>query len=516
MTSTLDEPLTSDVAHRSADEPMVPRPRRRRWGRLLVGVLVVAVLAAGAWAVAAWRLDRWPFDGDADQADVAATVTRQVVSVGEGTLTDTVSAESTVEAAHTESLSFSASGTVSAVFVEVGDTVSAGQVVARLDSASLRADVADAQASVTELEAQIHNYSVELWEYREDNEDDPDEYDEGDKLADQIASSEARLAVANDNLADAEHALDGAVLTATIDGSVTAIDINEGEELGSDGSGGTTLTGSETGSGASSSTLGAGGSVLPGAATSSSDNSGAQVEIVSAGLYKVELSLDSADIEGVEVGQQVTISEATSSSTGFPGLPGGFPGGGLPGGVGGFPGGGFPGGEDGEAVGPEAVADGASTTGTVVEVSDIADASSGVATYSVVVEFTDEAGDFYIGTTVIAEITVSERSGAVLVASNAVTTQGGQSTVEVALDGTAGGPTETRLVTTGESSGTQIEITSGLQAGEQVIVEFSGGPGGNFQLPDGFGEGGFPGGFQPPEGFGEGGFPGDSIGGSNP
>ena len=46
----------------------------------------------------------------------------------------------------------------------------------------------------------------------------------------------------------------------------------------------------------------------------------------------------------------------------------------------------------------------------------------------------------------------------------AVTTTNGHSTVMVATDGTADGPTETRTVTTGGRSGAMIEITSGLPA----------------------------------------------------
>src|SRR5262249_8068769 len=63
----------------------------------------------------------------------------------------------------------------------------------------------------------------------------------------------------------------------------------------------------------------------------------------------------------------------------------------------------------------------------------------------------------------------------------------------VATDGTAAGPTETRTVTTGGRSGALIEITSGLQAGDKVVVEVpagfanrTGGEGGGF----GGGEGG--------------------------
>ena len=40
----------------------------------------------------------------------------------------------------------------------------------------------------------------------------------------------------------------------------------------------------------------------------------------------------------------------------------------------------------------------------------------------------------------------------------------------VATSGKLGGPTETRTVTTGITAGGQTEITSGLKAGEQVVL----------------------------------------------
>ena len=497
--AALDEPHISIKPSADGQLPMGP-PRRLRHRRPLltavVCLVVVGALVATA-AIAGW----FPFAKDDSAADAAtAAGTSQLVTVSEGSIAETVSAESTVAAAETESLSFSSSGTVSEVLVKAGDVVTVGQVLARVDSASLRADVADAQASVAELQAQIDNYSIELWEYRDDHDDEDDEYDDGDVIEDQITSAQARLDVANDTLADAQEALGGADLTASIAGTVASVDLTVGEQLGSDGTGGTTMTGSGTNSGNSNGSIGSGSTGLPGATTSADGESTAQIEIVSTGRYQVELSLDSTDIANVAVGQQVSITEATSSSSGLPGG-GAFPGGG------GFPGGGrggFPGAgqtdqdEEGEDTGPEAVAGGASATGTVTEVSSIADASSGVPSYSVIVQFTDDAGDFYIGTSVIAEITTSNRDGVLLVPSLAVTSANGASTVQVAVDGTLDGRLETRPVTTGETSGNQIEITSGLSVGEQVVVE----------LPGATGGGAFPGGGELPEGFPQRGFPG--------
>ena len=66
--------------------------------------------------------------------------------------------------------------------------------------------------------------------------------------------------------------------------------------------------------------------------------------------------------------------------------------------------------------------------------------------------------------------------------------------VTVATDGQADGATEDREVTTGEPSNGMVEITSGLRAGEQVVIEVPSFPGGG-QQP---GSGEMPGGMSPP------------------
>ncbi len=107
----------------------------------------------------------------------------------------------------------------------------------------------------------------------------------------------------------------------------------------------------------------------------------------------------------------------------------------------------------------------------------MADASSGVATYPVTVAFADSSGDFNPGATVTVTITYAEKADAIQVPTRAVTTSGGAATVTVSTDGVAGGATETRTVTTGLTSGIMTEITSGLAAGDQVVLATPARPG---------------------------------------
>jgi membrane fusion protein, macrolide-specific efflux system len=440
---------------------------RRLAAKPFVVMPLVAVLGLGGW----WGLRS---DDGADSSTAGAA--DQVVEATTGPMALTVSAEGTVAAAETDDLSFTSAGTVTAVNVSAGDVVQAGQVLATIDSAELEAAVADAEADVADAEAALAD-------------------DEGAGASDeQIDADQSRLTSAQDALASTQEQLAGAQLVASFDGTVASVDITVGEELASGGAGGTALTGSDTGTGQSAGTIGE--SDTQGLPTSTDQETSAtpHIQVVSAGRFTVELGFDDTDIEQLDVGQTATVSLSTGSSTTGFGPPGGgaFPGGGSAPGGGGFPGGGtFPGGGEPSAQGDGgsgedeapteagAVPGGAEAAGEVTEVGAMADASSGVASYPVTVAFTDDSGDYNVGATVMVEITYDEREDVVQVPAMAVTTADGTSTVTVRSDD----GDEDRAVDTGLTSGSMVEITSGLEAGEQVVVTVPGARGGGG--PDG-------------------------------
>lgn len=441
---------------------------------------MLAVLGAAGAGV--WFVVNRGDDSDAASVTEQITTTPQVVDVSTGTFSTSVSAEGTVAAQDTESLSFTAAGTVTAVNVAAGDHVTVDQVLATLDSPALESALASAAADVADAEAKLA--------------DDIDD----DASDEQLLADWTNLDVANDSLTNAYEALEGLQLVSTIDGEITSVNLAVGDELSSGGTGGTSMTGSGSGSGNSAgglgSTTGAGGA---GGASSSAD-----IEIVTTGSYSVDVAIDATDIDSVALGQSATV-RVTSASTSTNTFPGGgvFPAGGaFPGGGGTFPGGGNAtagqgGGDistDQGATGQTTTATGATATGTVSEVSTIADASSGVASYTVTVTFSDDSGDIYVGSAVTVDITTAERTGVVQVPVQAVTTgTDGTSTVQVATDGTVDGAVEIRTVETGDTSGRMIEIVSGLSVGEQIIVEMPGFAGGG-QTGIGGQTGGFPGG----------------------
>ncbi|MCB0962419.1 MAG: biotin/lipoyl-binding protein, partial [Acidimicrobiales bacterium] len=331
---------------------------------------LVAALAFGGW----FTFLR------SDATEAAETPAATVVEATVGTMSRTVSADGTIAAAESEDLSFGSSGTVTAVHVEAGDTVTAGQVLAEIDSAELQASVASAEATLADAQAKLA--------------DDVD----ADASDEQLAADESSVSSAQDALDAADEALEGATLVATIDGTVASVAITEGEQLGDGGQGGVDATGSGSGSGASAGTLGSSSQVPGTGGTGSTDSSttdGADISISSTGRYVVQLGFDDTDIANVEVGQLATVGLSSSTSTGFPGGDG-FPGGGF-GGVGATTDQADDEADSTEEV-PEVAALGADQTsgpeGFVTEVGAVADASSGVASYPVTVAFADDSGEY--------------------------------------------------------------------------------------------------------------------------
>lgn len=394
----------------------------------------------------------------------------RVVEVSTGTVGESVTAQGTVANAETADLSFEVAGTVETVTVTAGDQVKAGQVLATLNSAALEAALADAEAQLAEAGAAL---------------DDAQDSDADDTAID---AAEAAVVTAQDAVDSATEDLAGIWLVADFDGLVAAVDLTVGEQLGSSGTAGTSMTGTGSGSGRSASTSSSAtsGTGQQGGGTSgSTTSSDPQIQLISQGRFDVELAVAAADIADVVVGQDVDLSISTTASGSSESSSGGF---GPPG----MQGGGPPGMQGGNS--STAASSGSSeeidVTGAVTSVGRVADASSGVATYSVTVAFSDDTGEIWAGSTATADIHVSDRNDVTLVESMAVSTDNGTSTVTVAVDGTLDGATEERTVTTGETSGNMIEIVDGLVPGEQVIVAAPsfGGPGGG--SPPGMGSGG--------------------------
>lgn len=462
MAATTSPPVTEDVTVVTPDDRPAPTARKKR-RRGLAWLLLLPALALAGFGT--WRVT----SKSEAPAATTPTQTKQVVAASTGSMSNTVSAQGTIAAEQTDELNFDVSGEVTAVNVVAGDKVTAGQVLATIDSAELASALATAQSNLSDAQATLSN-----------------DYSAGASYT-QITADQAKVTTATDAVATAEANLEAASLIATFDGTVSSVNLTVGEQLGSGGTGSTSSTGSASGSGQSSSPLGSSSNsptgnnrATTGSTSATTTTSTAQVVVVSAGKYKVTLQVSSADVGQVSAGQNVSLTTTSSTSSSNAG---GFPGGGaFPGGGGAFPGGGaIPGGGgvggggqgNGNAAngqgGGRTGRSGATASGTVTEVGKVASASSGVATYPVTVTFAADPAQFFVGGSVTAQITTTKIDNVVQVPSQAVTTDADGSSVQLSTDGTAD-HTETRTVTTGITASGMVQITAGLNAGDKVVV----------------------------------------------
>lgn len=223
--------------------------RPRRLVLSLVALVVVAGVAGG------WLLLR---GGE----PAAATTTTATVQTQ--TLKQTVTASGTVAAATTAELSFDVSGTVTAVYVEPGEKVKKGQRLAAIDDDVLQAELDAAESSLT---AARTARSLDVA-------DDASEV--------QLAADDAAVLAAESKLAQAQDAVDDAVLRSTTKGTVTDVGLEVGDTAGS-------------------------GSVTGSAGSADGSDSGT-ITVVSTGEFVVDASVASADIEKVSVGLQAELS----------------------------------------------------------------------------------------------------------------------------------------------------------------------------------------------------------------
>ncbi len=136
----------------------------------------------------------------------------------------------TVQARIQADLAFRVAGKVIARPVEIGDHVSAGQVLARLDPADLRYSLESATAALQSAEADLTQTDADLRRYETLGRSSPaylpQEYDR--RVAAQRMAA-ARRVQAQRQLALARDQLDYGVLTADADGILTALPVQIGQ-----------------------------------------------------------------------------------------------------------------------------------------------------------------------------------------------------------------------------------------------------------------------------------------------
>jgi len=119
---------------------------------------------------------------------------------------------------------------------------------------------------------------------------------------------------------------------------------------------------------------------------------------------------------------------------------------------------------------------GQNLTGKVANVEPLATKSEkGTNTYNVTVAIASTDQGIKPGMTAVAQIVTQSKSGVVLVPRRAVQSANGQTFVLIPKEGQPGPDgtpaSERRSVTMGLSNNDSVEITSGLKAGEQILIK---------------------------------------------
>jgi macrolide-specific efflux system membrane fusion protein len=379
---------------------------RKRWLKrksTIAGAVVVVVAAAG---VGTWLAT------SNSSASPLVTTTTSVQTIATGTITKTVASSGTLEPANQANLDFGASGRVTAVNVTAGQTVTAGQALATVDSTSLAAALAEAQATLANDQALLSS-----------------DQSAGASAA-QIASDQANMASTQTQVTNAQTSLADATLTSTISGTVASVNLSVGQQVSgssSSSSSSSTATGSTSGGSSFSAGGAAGGlsstsaSSASSSSSSSSSSSTAQVVVVSTGSYIVNASVNSTQVGELKVGDQVTITVSGSTAPVY---------------------------------------------GTVGSIGLLATTTSGVSSFPVVIDVTGSPAGLYGGSSATVSIITEELQDVVVVPTTAIKYSGNATTVSLDSDGKK----VTRDIDIGAASGGDTQVTSGLSVGDKVYV----------------------------------------------
>lgn len=352
----------------------------------------------------------------------SATPQYQTATVTRGTLITSVSASGSVSVANKVSVTTQASGAIDEVFIQNGDTVSAGQTIAtvKLDQngqqkqASSWAQYLSAQNSLAS--AQATQYTLQNQEFVANQKFMNDAVANGKPTDDPLYVEEqaswlaAEGAYKNQSgvIAQAQSALNSASLayqavsstiTAPITGTITDLTLTPGMQISG-----------SSGNSSSNST------------TTTTDSGQAIASIQTGGTPVVSVSIAEVDVPKVQVGQKATLT--------FDALPN------------------------------------ETFTGKIIGINTTGAVSSGVTTYPATIALDTASDQILPNMSATANIITKIDDNVLMVPSAAIQTGANGSTVRVLQNGKV----TSVPVTTGDSSDTDTEITSGLTEGQTVVT----------------------------------------------
>ena len=217
----------------------ITRKRKRsRWGGWVLWSVVLIGLAAGGYAF--WQ----------DQSTDTATLRYTTRPAAKGDITVIVTAVGTVQPIEQVNVGSLISGTIAEVDVAINDVVAKGQVLARLDTLSLEAELARDEASLSASTAQVEDALASLDAAKAalaraqklrakglNSEEDLAAAETAKRRADAaIASAKANVHVSEANVKLSQTSIDKAVIVAPIDGMVLDMTADLGQTVSASGS----------------------------------------------------------------------------------------------------------------------------------------------------------------------------------------------------------------------------------------------------------------------------------------
>ncbi|MDE3088107.1 MAG: efflux RND transporter periplasmic adaptor subunit [Chloroflexota bacterium] len=401
---------------------------------VIIGVVVIVVLIVAVI-----------FGVRQMNANAAATSVRaQTAPVQRGTLVATLAEAGNVSAPTMASVAFQTSGRVAQVNVQVGDKVKVGQVLMTLDSTDLQLALKTAQTSVTNAQGSLSNAQASLDSAKIKASQNVNQliiaktslnnatvtlqqaqaaYDAIAWRPDvgmttqattlQTASNSYQSALANYNITASNLSDNSVVRTAQTNvdqaqNSVTQAQIS--------------LTQAQN-------NLAKANLVSPINGTVSAVNfnvgdtpSGTAVVVADLSQIQVKVTVAEIDISKIKIGQPAQMT--------MDALPG------------------------------------KTYTATVASIGSVGAVTQGVVNYPIIVKLTDPDGDVLPGMTANLAIEVDRRTNVLLAPLRAIKTQGNQKVATVLVKGLQ----ITQPVTTGLSNDTQVEVTSGLLEGDELVI----------------------------------------------
>lgn len=351
----------------------------------------------------------------------------QTAQAQTGTLISSISESGTISSGNSVQITTQATGTVNEVYVQNGDSVTAGEKIADIaldqnsqqKQSSAWASYLQTQNALNSAQAQLNSLQAAEFtanqafmngavakglattdpEYIEENATWLQAEANYKNQAGQITQAQAAL-----NSAWLAYQQISSTITAPASGVITNLTITQGLPISSNSTGGNNSTNSTNSNTNSNSTQSLGTITL------------------GQGSLQAVVNATEIDITKAKIGQKVTMTLDA-----FPGK---------------------------------------TFTGTVSSINTNGTVSSGVTTYPITITFDSPDSNIYPNMSVTANIITSVENNVLLVPSSAIQTLTGQTTVRILKNGKV----QSVPVTTGASNDTQTAVTSGLQNGETVVT----------------------------------------------